>query len=652
MKGAVSRRGFLKRSGAVGTLAALAGPGWIVPGWISPAYAGEGWASSVAPTTQLSGEVIDLVIAPTPFRINDRAATAIAINGTVPGPLLRLREGQDVTLNVTNHLPETSSIHWHGILLPPGMDGVPGVSFPGIAPGATFTYRFTLRQYGTYWFHSHSGGQEQAGAYGSMIIDPIVPDPVRCDREYVIMLSDWSFSSVESMIGKLKKQPGYFNFQRRTLVDFIRDGLRKGWGATLDDYLMWARMRMDPTDLADVTSHAYTYLMNGLDPAANWTGLFRPGERIRLRFIQVGVMTFQDIRIPGLRMTVVQADGQNVQPVEVDEFRMGPAETYDVIVEPKEDRAYTIFAETLDRSGFARGTLAPRPGMAGEIPPLRPRPLRTMADMGMEHAHGVDRESHGGGATVSATDLATLSEPTSEPEKGSRHETYRDHGEHAEHGGHGEHEGHAEHGGHAGDSIRNRRHERGRASIPGSEPVRHGPDDHGTGNQSIPDFTQSRLDEPGIGLVRTHRDGRRVLVYADLKSLQPYPDQREPERELEIHLTGHMERFMWSFDGRQYPDSKTIRFRHGERLRWTFVNDTMMEHTMHLHGMWMHLENGAGEYLPRKHTVIVKPAERVSVAITADAPGPWAFHCHLLLHMETGMFRVIEVSDAIPPAKS
>lgn len=633
MKRAVSRRGFLKRSGALGTVAALAGPGWF-----SLAYAGEGWTSTVAPTTQLSGEVIDLVIAPAPFRIDDRAATAIAINGTVPGPLLRLREGQDITLNVTNHLPETSSIHWHGILLPPGMDGVPGVSFPGIEPGATFTYRFTLRQYGTYWFHSHSGGQEQAGAYGSMIIDPVEPDPVGYDREYVIMLSDWSFSSMESMIGKLKKQPGYFNFQRRTLGEFIADGLRKGWAATLDDYLMWARMRMDPTDLADVTGHAYTYLMNGLAPAANWTGLFRPGERIRLRFIQVGVMTFQDIRIPGLRMTVVQADGQNVQPVEVDEFRMGPAETYDVIVEPKEDRAYTIFAETLDRSGFARGTLAPRPGMAGEIPPLRPRPLRTMADMGMEHAHGADHESRGDGATASATLSAIRGEQ----------ETLA--GEYTEHGGHG---GQAEHGGHTEEGIRNRHHERDRPSIPGSDPVRHGPDDHGTGNQSIPDFTQSRLDEPGIGLVRTHRDGRRVLVYADLKSLKPYPDQRKPERELEIHLTGHMERFMWSFDGRQYHDAKEpVSFRYGERLRWTFVNDTMMEHTMHLHGMWMHLENGAGEYLPRKHTVIVKPAERVSVAITADAPGPWAFHCHLLLHMETGMFRVIEVSDAIPPAKS
>ncbi|MBV6389091.1 MAG: Copper resistance protein A [Nitrosomonas europaea] len=613
MNDPISRRAFLKRSGALGTFAAL--------DWMLPIYARSDSLRVVTPTTQLNGDVINLTIARTPFRIDDHIATATTINGTVPGPLLRLREGQDITLNVTNHLDETSSIHWHGILLPPEMDGVPGVSFPGIEPGATFSYRFTIRQYGTYWFHSHSGGQEQAGVYAPMIIDPIEPDPVKYDREYVIMLSDWSFSSVDSMIEKLKKQPGYFNFQKRTLSDFIQDAMRDGWRPALDDYLMWARMRMDPTDLADVTGHAYTYLMNGLTPAANWTGLFRPGERIRLRFIQVGVMTFQDIRIPGLGMTVVQADGQNVQPVEVDEFRIGPAETYDVIVEPKEERAYTIFAETLDRSGFARGTLAPRPGMVAEVPSRRPRPLRTMADMGMQHMSGVDHGNHApGNATMG------------EPEEGTQHDTPDRHGEHAKEGIHGRHDRHAQPG------------------FPDSRLVRHGTDDHGSGNQFIPDFTQSRMDEPGIGL---GNDGRRVLVYTDLKSLKPYPDQREPERELEIHLTGHMERFIWSFDGEKYSDAKeSILFRHGERLRWIFVNDTMMEHTMHLHGTWMYLENGAGAYLPRKHTVLVKPAERVSVAITADAPGPWAFHCHLLLHMETGMFRVVEILDAAPGTES
>lgn len=573
---------------------------------------------------EISGNVINLTIAETPFHVDNLNATAITVNGTVPGPLIRLQEGQNVTLKVTNHLKEASSIHWHGILLPHDMDGVPGVSFAGIEPGTTYVYQFPVKQSGTYWYHSHSGGQEQSGVYAPMIIDPIEPDPIQYDREYVVMLSDWSFESAEQMIAKLKKQSDYFNYQQRTLGEFFLDLKQKGWSATFDNYLAWARMRMDPTDLGDVTSHAYTYLMNGLSPATNWTGLFNPGERVRLRFIQVGVMTFQDVRIPGLKMTVVQADGQNVQPIEVDEFRLGPAETYDVIVEPTEERAYTIFAETMDRSGYARGTLAPRPGMSASVPQRRPRPLRTMEDMGMDMS-GMQMDNMEANAEHKSMHIHGMDMKIENPKLPS-----------VEHHIPGMH------------NMEQMSAQVNRSEIPGSTPVKHGPDDHGTGNQVVPDSTRSRLDEPGIGL---GEDGRRVLVYTDLKSLHPYPDQRKPERELELHLTGNMERYMWSFDGKKYSDAKEpVHFNYGERLRWTFVNDTMMEHTMHLHGMWMHLENGAGEYLPRKHTVLVKPAERVSVAITADAPGRWAFHCHLLLHMDVGMFRVVEVSDVVPHA--
>lgn len=573
---------------------------------------------------EISGNVINLTIAETPFHVDNLNATAITVNGTVPGPLIRLQEGQNVTLKVTNHLKEASSIHWHGILLPPDMDGVPGVSFAGIEPGTTYVYQFPVKQSGTYWYHSHSGGQEQSGVYAPMIIDPIEPDPIQYDREYVVMLSDWSFESAEQMITKLKKQSDYFNYQQRTLGEFFLDLKQKGWSATFDNYLAWARMRMDPTDLGDVTSHAYTYLMNGLSPATNWTGLFNPGERVRLRFIQVGVMTFQDVRIPGLKMTVVQADGQNVQPIEVDEFRLGPAETYDVIVEPTEERAYTIFAETMDRSGYARGTLAPRPGMSASVPQRRPRPLRTMEDMGMD-MFGMQMDNMEANAEHKSMHIHGMDMKIENPKLPS-----------VEHHIPGMH------------NMEQMSAQVNRSEIPGSTPVKHGPDDHGTGNQVVPDSTRSRLDEPGIGL---GEDSRRVLVYTDLKSLHPYPDQRKPERELELHLTGNMERYMWSFDGKKYSDAKEpVHFNYGERLRWTFVNDTMMEHTMHLHGMWMHLENGAGEYLPRKHTVLVKPAERVSVAITADAPGRWAFHCHLLLHMDVGMFRVVEVSDVVPHA--
>ncbi|MDC8446919.1 MAG: copper resistance system multicopper oxidase [Nitrospira sp.] len=607
---------LLKQAGSLGLLAAISS--------LFPACASHRLrpmtSSSPQPST-LSGELIDLVISERSFVLNGQTGTAMTISGTIPGPLIRLKEGQEVALRVTNHLPEITSIHWHGILLPPEVDGVPGVSFEGIQPGATFTYRFPVKQSGTYWFHSHSGGQEMRGIYAPMIIDPHKPEPFQYDREYVVMLSDWSFESPETLLSNLKKQGGYYNFQKRAAREFFSDIRRMGFWSALQNYLMWDQMRMDPTDFADVTGYTLTYLMNGLSPAANWTGLFRPGQRVRLRFINAASMTMYDVRIPGLTMTVVQADGQNIQPVVVEEIRMGVAETYDVIVEPAEDRAYTIFAETIDRSGYARGTLAPHAGMSAAIPERRHRPLRTIEDMGMsmEGMEMPDMEhSHDDGMTMSGMNP-------------SRDKPSMEHGQH-------DVESH--------DMPSESPVDQTASTIPGAQPVKHGVDDHGTGNQMVAEYSQNRFGEPGRGL---ENSSRRVLLYTDLKSLAPYPDQREPEREIELHLTGHMERFMWSFDGKKYSDAKEpIRFRYGERVRFTFVNDTMMEHPLHLHGMWMHLENGAGQYLPRKHTVIVKPAERVSVAITADAPGRWAFHCHLLLHMEAGMFRIVEVSGDEP----
>ena len=617
----ISRRVLLKRIGALSLLGA------IQP--LIPACARHGLLPMTSISTQpatLSGELIELVISERTFALDGQMGTAMTMNGTIPGPLIRLKEGQEVTLRVTNRLAEITSIHWHGILLPPIMDGVPGVSFGGIKPGATFTYRFPIRQSGTYWYHSHSGGQELQGMYAPMILDPAEPEPFSYDREYVVMLSDWSFESPDTLLSHLKKQGGYYNFQKRAAREFMTDVRRMGFWTAIEDYLMWHRMRMDPTDFADVTGNTLTYLMNGLSSSANWTALFHPNQRIRLRFINAASMTFYDVRIPGLTMTVVQADGQNVQPVAIEEFRFGPAETYDVIIEPTEDRAYTIFAETMDRSGFARGTIAPRPGMEGEIPERRPRPLRTMEDMGMSmegmEMKGMDmpHKKHSDGSGMAMPNKNSSSDMPSM--KHGQHDT----GTHDSPG---------------------RSHDGQTAStIPGSQPLRHGPDDHGTGNQMVAEYSQYRFGEPGRGL---EDSPRRVLRYSDLKSITPYPDQRGPEREIELHLTGHMERFMWSFDGKKYSEEKQpIVLRHGERVRFTFVNDTMMEHPLHLHGMWMHLENGEGEYLPRKHTVIVKPAERVSVAITADAPGRWAFHCHLLLHMEAGMFRVVEVSDYEP----
>lgn len=631
----VGRRTFLNGAAALGTLAAFRA--------MAPSYA---WAqpASATPTSWGHGEArpIDLSIDDLPLVINGRRGSAQAINGSVPGPIVRLREGEDAVLRVTNRLRETSSIHWHGILLPPSMDGVPGVSFAGIRPGETFVYQFPVRQSGTYWCHSHSGGQELLGVYAPLIIDPAQPDPFAYDRDYVVMLSDWSLESPATIIGKLKKQAGYYNYQKRTLGDFIRDVSNNGFSATLSERLSWSKMRMDPTDFADVTGYTYTYLMNGFPPEANWTGLFRPGERIRLRFIAAGAMTYFDVRVPGLKMTLVQADGQNVRPIEIDEFRIAPGETYDVIVQP-EDRAYTVMAEAMDRSGFTRGTLAPRAGMEAPVPPRRKRPLRTMADMGMDmggaRGSGMEDMAAAGTAEPAAMpgmDMAGDSMQGMETIDRAR-AAAADAREAVVAGGMppGKDMGDMKPASASAGAL-------GGPGLPGSPPFVHGPDTHGVGNSSVAMVARSRIDEPGSGF---DEPGARVLTYADLRSLAPQPDQRPPAREIELHVTGNMERYIWSFDGKKYSEAKTpIAFQYGERLRLVLVNDTMMEHPIHLHGMWLELENGGGPLQPRKHTVSVKPAERLTLAITADAPGRWAMHCHLLLHMELGMFRVVEVS--------
>lgn len=610
----LTRRHFLKSVAAVGLLTGL--------DRLAPAYAAEYAGLRQAMAADEVGQALDLRIQRTAIRIGDQEAKAVTINGSIPGPLVRLREGQTAILRVANQLDEDTSVHWHGIILPAEMDGVPGVSFAGIKPGQTFTYQFPVKQSGTYWYHSHSGMQEQLGHYGPIIIDPAEPEPFSYDREYVIMLSDWTFENPHHVLAKLKKQSNYYNFQQRTVGDFFHDISKNGWGATVTERLMWARMRMSPTDLADVSGYTYTYLMNGLAPGSNWTGLFRPGERVRLRFINAASMTYFDVRIPGLKMTVVQVDGQNVQPVTVDEFRTGVAETYDVIVEPREDRAYTVFAETIDRSGYARGTLTAREGLVAPIPERRPRPLRTMADMGMGNMEGMDMSGMDAGSMQHDMPGMKMDDKGMSGMKMD--------GMDMSSGGGMQHD------------MQGMKMDGMDMSGMGGV-TKHGPDTHGPGNSMVAEMPRSRLHEPGTGLENT---GTRVLVYTDLRSVKPMDDKRAPGREIELHLTGNMERFMWSFDGKTYSEANApIVFQYGERLRLILVNDTMMDHPIHLHGMFMELENGAGDYLPRKHTINVKPGERLSLLITADALGNWAFHCHLLLHMEMGMFRVVSVSQ-------
>jgi CopA family copper-resistance protein len=565
----------------------------------------------------LSETEFDLSISEVPVEITGRASIATLINGGLPGPTLRWREGDVVTLRVRNALRVPTSIHWHGILLPSTMDGVPGLSFHGIAPGETFTYRFKVRQHGTYWYHGHSGLQEQTGVYGPLVIEPRQPEPVTHDRDYVIMLSDWTDEDPARIKARLKKQSNYYNFHQRTLGDLIRDVRDKGLKATVDDRWMWSTMRMNPTDLADVSGHTYTYLMNGRTPEDNWTATFRPGERVRLRFINGAAMTYFDVRIPGMKLTVIAADGQPVRPVTVDELRIAVAETYDVIVEPRGDlQAYTIFAQSMDRTGYVRGTLAVREGLAAPVPPVDPRPLLTMGDMGMSHG-GMD---HGSMHGMAGMDDGSMEGMTGMDD--------------------GSMEGMASMGGSSMQGMTGMDH--GSMQSAGSMPSHPPSEAHNPLVDMQAMNPVPKLDDPGIGL---RDNGRRVLRYADLRSSFDDPDGREPGRTIELHLTGHMEKFAWSFDGVKFSDAEPMRLKYGERIRLVLVNDTMMTHPIHLHGMWSDLEDEQGRFMVRKHTIDMPPGSRRSYRVTADALGRWAYHCHLMFHMETGMFREVRVEE-------
>lgn len=616
----ISRRTFVRGLAAGGAVLGLGG--WearaAVPG-------------RRATPEVLRGTELDLRIGEVPMNLTGRARTAQVINGTLPGPTLRLREGDTVTLRVHNTLADDeASIHWHGLIVPATMDGVPGLSFHGIHPGQSYTYRFTLKQHGTYWYHSHSGFQEQRGVYAPLIIEPREPDAIVADREHVVLLSDWTDDDPAAVYRRLKKDGDYYNFRQRTVADFVRDVRRDGLRATLAERRAWGSMRMNAADLADVTGSTYTYLMNGQPPAGNWTGLFQPGERVRLRLINGSAMSYFDVRLPGLKMTVVAADGLPVRPVTVDELRIAVAETYDVIVEPTGQEAFTIFAQAMDRTGFAAGTLAVREGLRAAVPAIDPRPFLSMDDMG-HGGHG----GHGGHAAAAAAPdpHAGHAMPAAEPDP---------------HAGHvmpaaptpapDPHAGHVMPGAPAGAPDPHAGHVMPTAT---AAAITHPETERGNPLVDMQTMAPSaRLDDPGIGL---RNNGRRVLTYADLRSVFPDPDGREPTRTIELHLTGHMERYAWSFNGVKFADAEPLRLTYGERVRIVLVNDTMMTHPIHLHGMWSDLEDEQGQFLVRKHTIDMPPGSRRSYRVTADALGRWAYHCHLLFHMETGMFREVRV---------
>jgi len=620
------RRDFLKTS--LGTGAALGASG-LIPAWALPASSGNMGIPA------LTGTNFDLTIGNFTTRINGRVAKAIGVNNSVSGPLIRFREGDDITLNVKNTLDEDSSIHWHGLLVPFQFDGVPGVSFPGIKPGETFPYKFSVPQNGTYWYHSHSGLQEQSGHYGPIIIDPKGTDPVKYDREYVIVLGDWTFTDPHRVFAKLKKNPESLNFNQPTISEPF------GLGG------MWGKMRMSPRDLADVTGATYTYVINGHSTADNFNMVFNPGERVRLRIINAAAMTLFNLRIPGLPMTVVQADGLNIQPVETDEFQIGVAETYDIIVEPEESKAFAFVAESIDRSGQVVATLGPKPGMKAREPKMRAVPILTMKDMGM------DMTSMKGMGGMSGMDMGGMEKDEMDM-PGSDSMPNMDHSK----------MDHSKMGSMNDNSMKMDRSKNGNMKEDMAS-MKHGPNPHGPSEQipkieadvevgpgvvNVAAMPINRLEEPGIGLEDV---SHRVLTYSQLRSLEPNKDTRLPEREVVVHLTSNMERYMWSFDGVKFSEVKeSIKFYEGERVRLTLVNNTMMPHPIHLHGMFFDLVIPSYEemkhtmsesHMPRKHTVIVKPAERVSVDISADHVGDWAFHCHLLYHMHAGMMQVVSV---------
>ena len=549
-------------------------------------WRGKALAQAVAPRTELRGNHFELEIAELPVDFTGRRRTATVVNGQLPAPLLRWRQGETVSIRVRNRLSVASSIHWHGIVLPADMDGVPGLSFGGIPPGGEYVYRFTVNQSGTYWYHSHAGFQEQTGLYGPIVIEPRDGEHHPVQRDYTVLLSDWTDTNPETVYANLRKQSGYYNQGKVTVGDFVRDVGRDGMTQALAQRQMWNRMRMDPTDLADVSGATYTYLLNGQTPAGNWTGLFDAGDKVRLRFINGASMTFFDVRMPGLKMRVVAADGQAIEPVNVDEFRIGAGETYDVIVEPTADRAWAIFAQSMDRSGYARATLAPRAGMMAAVPPLDPRPLLSMGDMMGAMSHG--EMGHGS----MTHDMAGMD-----------------------------------------------------MSMPGMPMTSMAPEHAPAPLKTGPEVDmrvatpRSDLDDPGVGL---RGNGRRVLTYADLHAVDA-PISPRVDREISLRLTGNMERYRWSFDGKPASEAAPLRLRHGEHVRFVLVNDTMMAHPIHLHGMWSELESPEGEFQARKHTVVVQPAQRVSYRVSADAQGRWAYHCHLLFHM-AGMFREVVVA--------
>ncbi|HHP7910283.1 copper resistance system multicopper oxidase [Acinetobacter baumannii] len=611
----------------------------------------------VSPWTLAAIKEYHLNINEQQVNVTGKPLKRITVNGKFTAPLLEFEEGDEAVIHVYNQLKnQDTSLHWHGLLLPGLMDGVPGFNnFKGIAPNGDFVYRFKVKQNGTYWYHAHSKGQEQDGLYGPLVIYPKGKIPVaaheKTDRDYVVMLSDFHNSSSDSIMKNLKKSAEYYQNRRETVSDVLKQVKTQGLKATWQDRSMWNQMRMLKTDMSDVTG--YTFLVNGKTPQQNWTGNFKTGDKVRLRFINASAMSFFDVRIPNLKMTVVSADGQPVKPVAIDEFRIGTAETYDVIVEPTQSN-YQIEAESIDRSGFAIGTLHNENTQAVgpvQMPAPRPRALLTMDDMGMSHGGGSNE--HAGHQMNMQHDMSAMPEMKKETTQANHDHTMMKMDHDMKNMSSDGHDHSMMHMTHDMSAMSEMNHDM--QAMSSSE------HDHAMMNMNHEMPAQSenkpKKDEPVYGWANASTPaGMKALQYSDLQSLTPQPDTRAPERELVIRLGGNMERYIWTINGKKFSDTTPLQVKYGERIRLKFVNDSMMAHPMHLHGMFMQLENGQqAENLPNKHTIIVPPGKTVTALLTADALGEWAIHCHLLYHMSAGMMNkliVAQVNDGQQPAQS
>jgi len=622
----LSRRQFVRGLGLTSVTVAVAS---YLPSSFAAEHMKQMLENSNPDVPILQGNQFDITITEDIVNITGTPTKATLYNGSLSGPTLVWQEGDTVTIKVTNKLSVSSSLHWHGIILPFTMDGVPGFGYEGIAPGESYTYQFKVKQHGTYWYHSHSAYQEQTGLYGAIVILPKEKECLDYDKDFVIQLSDWSDTPPDTIYSNLKKSPDYYNYIQRTVGDFTDEVGKVGLSSAWQRRKMWNKMRMSNRDLSDVSGYTYTYLMNGLAPNAHWRAIVKSGEKVRLRFINSSAMTFFDIRIPGLKMTVIAADGNLVQPIEVDEFRIGVAETYDVLVEADTSiQPYAIFAQAIDRSGFALGSLTNSDSNLASAPALDPVPDLTMIDMGMD-MKGMDMK----GMDMKGMDMKGMDMKGMDM-KGMDMKGMDMKGM--------DMKGMDMKGMDMKGMDMNHSNDFAPIDFNPDLPQMVVPRKLGYQTTMRASNPQYRLNDPGAGL---RNNGRKVLTYADLKNIYSTKSLPKPTKELVLHLTGNMGRYMWSIDGIPFDDAPPLKFIYGERVRITFINDTMMNHPMHLHGLWSELETGDENHIPKKHTVVVQPGSKISFRVTMDAMGDWPFHCHMLYHM-MGMFRRVQVRTA------